>query len=75
MELYRGWYVLISADPEPLPDFVEKKTCTICFEPGCDCITSCGHCFHYECVKSWLIKEDTCPNCREDVKVILQYEV
>jgi hypothetical protein len=104
MELFCGWYVLISAyvscicchltciccrigewynnkyadpeeDPEEVPDFVEKETCTICFEPGCDCITPCGHCFHYECVEPWLATQYTCPNCREDVKVILQYEV
>ena len=25
----------------------------------------CGHCFHDECIETWLDKNDTCPYCRQ----------
>lgn len=27
----------------------------------------CGHLFHHECVKWWLIKSETCPLCRDEL--------
>jgi hypothetical protein len=31
--------------------------------------TGCGHCFHDDCLKSWLKKKKSCPMCRVDVFV------
>ena len=32
----------------------------------------CGHCFHPECVKHWIVSnKDNCPNCRFDLKLDL----
>ena len=27
----------------------------------------CGHTFHCECIKSWLVKSNTCPECRATI--------
>lgn len=47
--------------------------CTICqdkFTDSENChVISCGHAYHEECLKHWLIKtcqRPTCPNCRHD---------
>ena len=49
----------------------EDMTCTIClesFEVGQDLSFSrdlkCRHCFHSDCLISWLQKHDECPVCR-----------
>ena len=45
-----------------------SPVCSICidnFEDNDKLITlPCGHCFHAECIKSWLQLEVFCPNCR-----------
>jgi hypothetical protein len=28
----------------------------------------CGHAFHRNCIKQWLVQNDTCPMCRQDMK-------
>jgi len=32
------------------------------------CELCCSHCFHPNCIKDWLIKNTSCPICREDCK-------
>ncbi|NXD76880.1 DZIP3 ligase, partial [Halcyon senegalensis] len=49
-------YTVSSADP-----------CTICHDElsGDSCELQCGHCFHRECIKTWLKQHSsTCPICR-----------
>jgi ribosomal protein S27E len=30
---------------------------------------ACGHCYHYDCVHSWLSKNNTCPLCRSEMPI------
>ena len=52
----------------------DKDTCSICFESlmFLDKKTElmCGHMFHTQCILPWICKQDTCPNCRHDHKLI-----
>ena len=48
--------------------------CTICLEPFevggapvCELACSQKHVFHADCLKAWLVKESTCPICRETI--------
>mmetsp|Transcript_55943 Transcript_55943/g.173452 ORF Transcript_55943/g.173452 Transcript_55943/m.173452 type:complete len:228 (-) Transcript_55943:225-908(-) len=59
---------VVSYDAEA---FAEHSECCICsgaFD-GQDEIrrAHCGHCFHSECLGSWLARSPTCPLCREDL--------
>jgi hypothetical protein len=40
--------------------------CSICLDAqgGISRKLPCNHCFHKACIDPWLIKEDSCPNCR-----------
>lgn len=40
--------------------------CSICLDENENDLytTSCNHCFHDKCIKQWLDKKNTCPNCR-----------
>ena len=31
------------------------------------CVTSCGHCFHYQCLLESLKRRTTCPECRQSI--------
>ncbi|XP_050524401.1 PAX-interacting protein 1-like [Daktulosphaira vitifoliae] len=48
-------------------------TCSICDETFVGCYqtavftTLCGHVFHLHCLKTWLNRAKTCPNCRSTV--------
>lgn len=54
-----------------LPD----KVCIICRDDLDHQATSgevpkklkCGHCFHLECLRSWIERQQTCPTCRKDI--------
>jgi hypothetical protein len=53
-------------------DYKEKKKfeCSICIsdDPGNNSVISqCGHTFHYDCIKKWLMEETSCPNCRQAI--------
>jgi len=43
---------------------------TICLEPVLNdiYILSCGHVFHFDCLRLWMEKSSTCPNCRVPLK-------
>lgn len=50
--------------------------CAVCLDnfkidEECVSIPNCLHLFHYECIKKWLHDKRTCPNCRCDIKVLL----
>ena len=39
--------------------------CAICRESLTEAkVLPCGHCFHYNCLRSWVEKSDSCPTCR-----------
>jgi len=49
----------------------ECSICLECFEP-CQtiCVAKngcCNHTFHEECIESWLMEHDHCPNCRANM--------
>lgn len=51
---------------------VVGSECAICLEElknGEECVvfSVCGHIFHFDCIKHWLEKKPTCPNCRHCV--------
>ena len=50
------------------------KYCSICLEKINKCerhitLTECNHTFHKKCLKQWLNKNNTCPNCRIPVSL------
>jgi len=49
----------------------ENSTCCVCLEAlrEGDSVAKlpCGHVYHAACVKNWLIKHCTCPNCRYEL--------
>jgi hypothetical protein len=57
----------------------DKKTygeeCPICLEIFGEldedlllCTLKCGHSYHKRCVNDWLSKDNSCPNCRIQIK-------
>jgi len=45
-----------------------KKVCSITLDPITNdsvCIAPCYHCFSKEAIEEWLLKNSTCPECRE----------
>lgn len=45
------------------------EICTVCQDQLCQenetiAIIECGHEYHVECIKEWLLKKNTCPLCR-----------
>ena len=52
-------------NPEEIME-VECSTCLESFTSKCDISTTpCGHVFHTECMRKWLINEKSCPQCRK----------
>lgn len=50
------------------------KECVICFEKlemrrfGRQVVHfSCGHCFHYACIRQWYSRQENCPVCRQNI--------
>ncbi len=54
--------------PDENTGIYEEILCPVCFDDitGTVAFTTCGHAFHFECIKEWLSLEntDTCPICR-----------
>ncbi|VDK88073.1 unnamed protein product [Onchocerca ochengi] len=49
-----------------------KGLCTICLEKmSMENFSAlhCGHLFHFQCIKHWLIEQQTCPECRQPSKL------
>ena len=54
-------------------DLEIEKTCIICFADLLEknvAILACGHFFHYDCIRNWLIKKEKCPICRGSEEII-----
>ena len=49
-------------------DEFKELTCTICLsDVSEDDVLSklqCAHIFHLDCIKLWIVRQPTCPNCR-----------
>ena len=44
---------------------VEKEElCAICLEMDNNVETRCGHYFHFECLREWSARVNSCPSCR-----------
>ncbi|XP_010524458.1 PREDICTED: RING-H2 finger protein ATL46-like [Tarenaya hassleriana] len=53
-------------DPHPPP------CCAVCLRDAAEGekmrrLTVCGHCFHADCIDTWLSMKSTCPLCRAEV--------
>lgn len=49
---------------------IVSDTCNICLGEMKEYIfVKCGHSFHKECIFDWLLKKQTCPCCRIDIKL------
>ena len=46
----------------------ESNTCPICEEDKVEVRLPCSHFFCEDCIKSWVIKSETCPLCRLKLK-------
>lgn len=51
------------------------QECVICFTNKTDIITNCGHQFCIECIRNWINKDYTCPNCRNSHPKIKFYHM
>lgn len=46
-----------------------NEECSICLSKvnKALCKTKCEHAFHITCIKEWLLRNNTCPLCREKI--------
>lgn len=55
-------------------DDCKDYMCAIChenYDNNCDTvICACNHHFHWDCLKTWTIKNETCPLCRKNIKIL-----
>merc|ERR1719195_2259124 len=59
---------VVHYDPEAFGDQAECCICAAAFDDVSEIRRAhCGHCFHSECLRSWLARSSTCPLCREDL--------
>lgn len=55
---------------------VNQEDCSICYgEDNSKAVTTaCGHVFHENCLNPWLAKSKTCPLCRRDLSVPIEFK-
>ncbi|GMI48971.1 hypothetical protein TrCOL_g13352 [Triparma columacea] len=52
---------------------LDADSCVICREPMEEGKRlDCGHCFHFWCLRQWLLHKQTCPTCRSLIRVGLR---
>ena len=51
--------------------YSENERCIICMEEFIDNekvnLLPCGHIFHINCIKQWLLKTKSCPFCKTEI--------
>ena len=60
-------------EPINISNNIYELECSICIgtlESNEWCKISCKHLFHNECIKKWLEKSKSCPNCKSELKII-----
>ncbi|KAK7454078.1 peroxisome biogenesis factor 10 [Stygiomarasmius scandens] len=60
-----------------MPSLAPNSTCSICFEPfdagsRKPCATLCGHIFCYDCFCNIRGEQQRCPNCRSDMRTVVE---
>lgn len=69
-------YRLIAALKKEIPVTIYYESCGICLElifeiwntEAKASITTCGHIFHYDCIRQWFTQQRICPLCRADLR-------
>jgi hypothetical protein len=57
-------------DMNPLSNWVSTENkCVICLDDEAEglVILTCGHKFHNECIRGWMLRSPTCPTCRHPI--------
>jgi len=78
-EIENSWIQFISQNENNKKDIKKLFTnntillesnneCSICYENNCECQTNCGHNYCKKCIEKWLLQNNTCPNCRQEIK-------
>ncbi|ESO00996.1 hypothetical protein HELRODRAFT_138092, partial [Helobdella robusta] len=53
-----------------------NENCSICLEEFTDeifiCELECRHCYHFECLDTWLALRTSCPICQTNISTTLQ---
>ena len=44
------------------------NVCEICFDQQMEIALACGHSFCDRCISDWVLRQTTCPMCRQEVK-------
>lgn len=61
----------VSVTADDLADEANRE-CAVCLEAqeigGTACKLQCGHLYHLDCLKEWLVKHCTCPICRFELQ-------
>lgn len=63
--------VLTFQIPWVIPEDTDE--CTICFEnvnKNTGGQIDCGHSFHNDCLRPWIRKNGSCPNCRDETSFL-----
>ncbi len=69
-KIYYEYYLKNKNLKEKLIKNDDNDICSICLEDLKDekcVILSCEHIYHKDCIKKWLKKNDSCPNCRINI--------
>ena len=69
-------YRLIAALKKEIPVTIYYESCGICLDLILEIwnteakasITTCGHIFHYDCIRKWFNQKKICPICRADLR-------
>ena len=48
---------------------IDEDVCPICIENNVDLSLPCSHFFCNKCLKTWIVKSDSCPLCRYKLKI------